>query len=209
MHARAGWSPPGVPSGAVFCALSCAARYSADLGAYDEAGGLTVDLSSFVELRVLQQAAKAQRTAGAPLAAAPVAPGSIAAAGGPVPAEAADVGPSTYSQLGPPRPTASKGDVIAPEGGWASLYEQLARRRAQLSTDAAAGAASTPHAPPKPRAPPAVQSAPPAAAGSRGQDGIAAGRSSSVTPGATRPRAGVRRTALGPMLRILRDAQEL
>ena len=57
--------------------------------------------------------------------------------------------------------------------------------------------------------PPAVQSAPPAAAGSRGQDGIAAGRSSSVTPGATRPRAGVRRTALGPMLRILRDAQEL
>ncbi|KAI3423798.1 hypothetical protein D9Q98_009635 [Chlorella vulgaris] len=212
---------------------------------YDEAGMLTAELSSFVELRMLRQAAplggsgrsraiKATATAGLPAAAQAQGADSSAAAeampaggsnngavgGGPgvqAQAQAAsvdleDLGPSSYSQLGPPRAAATRGDVIEPEGGWAALYAQLRERRTQL---AYGGAAPTPPAATRKQAAAAsaaagTQSAPPAA---RSREGGSAGTGvagrGSLTPGATRPRAGVRSTALGPMLRMLRDNQEL
>lgn len=175
---------------------------------------LAADLASFVELRVVRPAAGrgAQRPAApaaaggrAPAAAVPAAVPATTDAGGDGQAAAADgeLGLSSYSQLGPPRPAA--GNVIAAEGGWASLYEQLRQRRSQL---AQAGAAQgTPPATAGKAAVPAAKSAPPAAGG--GSSSSAPRGSAGLTPGATRPRAGVRRSALGPMLRILRDNQEL
>lgn len=213
---------------------------------YDEEGLLTAELASFVELRMLQPASgqrNKQTTPAQPAPAAAAAATTVqkAAVAAPEPAArlaAAPVtttnggntageglGPSSYSQLGPPRP-ASRGDVIAAEGGWASLYEQLRQRRAQLvgqsgeaaqQQGAATAEAGTPKALPQQpsgSAAKAVRSAPPAA----GREHINSNRATatsggrgpgSLTPGATRPRAGVRRTALGPMLRMLRASQEL
>lgn len=213
---------------------------------YDEEGLLTAELASFVELRMLQPASgqrNKQTTPAQPAPAAAAAATTVqkAAVAAPEPAArltAAPVtttnggstageglGPSSYSQLGPPRP-ASRGDVIAAEGGWASLYEQLRQRRAQLvgqsgeaaqQQGAATADAGTPKAlPQQPNgsAAKAVRSAPPAA----GREHINSNRATatsggrgpgSLTPGATRPRAGVRRTALGPMLRMLRASSEL
>lgn len=206
-----------------FCAVPACPPELGNL--YGEDGTLTAQLSAFVELRLLERApgvdvgAPPQQGGHAPAPAA--APGN-GGSGQPVaatPQQPDDLGPSSYSQLGPPKPAAARGDVIAPEGGWASLYRQLQQRRSQLAAQqAGAGAAAgeaggTPcHAPP-PRpdaASPAeqVRSAPPAAGGSRTR-GVSDGRASSLTPGATRPRAGVRRTALGPMLRMLREAEQL
>lgn len=194
---------------------------------YDEAGRLVAELASFVELRLLQPA-PGKRHGQQPVA-APAAPAATAAvAAGTAPGVAAEggstaadeLGPSSYSQLGPPRP-ASRGDVIAAEGGWASLYEQLRQRRLQLAGQpqqpGAAAVAGTPQAAAKPAGSEvaAVRSAPPATRreNSSGRAGGPASGSvqgrGSLTPGATRPRAGVRRTALGPMLRLLRESQEL
>ena len=183
---------------------------------YDEAGLLSADLSAFVELRILQQSA-----AGCgPALAGKIDPAYVSGASvddivatspaGSLPqAEAAadELGPSRYSQLGPPRPSSR---VITAEGGWASLYEQLQRRREQLTQGTAAATEGTPSAPHPVRAAAHASSAPPAERGHmHSRSASDAGRRSSLTPGATRPRAGVRRTALGPMLRVLRDAQEL
>ncbi len=203
---------------------------------YDEDGLLTAELASFVELRMMQPAsggrskqpaaaataaATAQQVADtATRPAAPLAMTAQAAASGGTADES--LGPSNYSQLGPPRP-ASRGAVIAAEGGWASLYEQLRQRRAQLAGQAAEAAgqpdvagveAGTPSAParqPGSSGAKAVQSAPPATRRERSNGAVGRGGPgpSSLTPGATRPRAGVRRTALGPMLRMLRESQEL
>ncbi|KAL4443941.1 hypothetical protein ABPG75_011678 [Micractinium tetrahymenae] len=192
---------------------------------YDEDGSLVAQLSAFVEVRLLERgpgAAAAADTWQAPAAGAEVEPTRPS---GEQPAAAAaqqpdDLGPSSYSQLGPPRPAAARGDVIAPEGGWASLYQQLQQRRSQLAAHQARGGAGAGEAGGTPRgsAPPQpdgagsaqqVRSAPPAAGASRNGGGGSNGRASSLTPGATRPRAGVRRTALGPMLRMLREAEQL
>ena len=191
---------------------------------YDEAGRLTAELASFVELRLVQPAPGGRRDpqpaaeAAAPAApAAGAAPSAPAAGGGGAEGE---LGPSSYSQLGPPRP-ASRGDVIAAEGGWASLYEQLRQRRLQLvgqpQQQGGAAVVGTPQAVPRPDGSggAAVRSAPPAARrehGSAPANGAVKGGGrgpGSLTPGATRPRAGVRRTALGPLLRLLRESQEL
>lgn len=190
---------------------------------YDEAGRLTAELASFVELRLVQPAPGKRRgqqpaaEAAAPAAATAAAPGMVpgAAAAGGGGAEG-ELGPSSYSQLGPPRP-ASRGDVIAAEGGWASLYEQLRQRRLQLGgqpeQQGAAAVAGTPQAASKPDGSGvvAVRSAPPAARREQSNGSAIGGGQGrgSLTPGATRPRAGVRRTALGPMLRLLRESQEL
>ena len=222
----------------------CCAEFGSQ---YDEEGLLTAELASFVELRMLQpaagqrnkQATPANSTAAAAAAAAattvhkasvtatePAARLAPAQTNGANGGSAADegLGPSSYSQLGPPRP-ASRGDLIAAEGGWASLYEQLRQRRAQLvgqsgeaaqQQGAATAEAGTPKALPQQgsgSAAKAVRSAPPAAGREHNNSNRAVthgGRGpGSLTPGATRPRAGVRRTALGPMLRMLRASQEL
>lgn len=110
---------------------------------YDEDGTLTVQLSAFVELRLLEHAPSvdaggpAQQAEHALAVAAAPANGSstqpvVAAAQQPE-----DLGPSSYSQLGPPKPAAVRGHVIAPEGGWASLYQQLQQRRSQLAAQQA------------------------------------------------------------------------
>lgn len=214
---------------------------------YEEDGTLTAQLSNFVEVRCLQpapgggsgggnssgQQAPAEGPPKLPTAAAKpsadagtAARGAASAAAGlgapavqAAPAE--DLGPSRYSQLGPPRPAAKRGDVIVPEGGWASLYEQLQQRRSQLvrqqeqeqqACTPSAAAAQVPSNAGGSEV--RVQSAPPAAA-PRNRSGSevngASHKGGSLTPGsgATRPRAGVRRTALGPMLRLLREAEEL
>lgn len=183
---------------------------------YDEAGLLAADLASFVELRVVRPApehgarhvaaptAPAANGSSAPAAPVPAVLPAATYGGGSNPAVATDgeLGPSNYSQLGPPRP--ATGTVIAAEGGWASLYEQLRQRRSQLAQ--AEASHTTPPAAKGKAEGAAPKSAPPAAGGS----GSSVQRGSAgLTPGATRPRAGVRRTALGPMLRILRDNQEL
>jgi hypothetical protein len=127
------------------------------------------------------------------------------------------LGPASYSQLGPPRP-GSKEKLISPEGGWASLYEQLKQRRHQLAQNTGVQpAAATPDSLPSHQAAgsrPAgtPQTAPPANMrnGSHSSGiGDGNGRGASLTPGATRPRAGVRRSAMGPMLRMLREADQL
>ena len=112
--------------------LLCHSYKLAELGSlYDEDGTLTVQLSAFVELRLLEHAPSvdaggpAQQAEHALAVAAAPANGSstqpvVAAAQQPE-----DLGPSSYSQLGPPKPAAVRGHVIAPEGGWASLYQQL------------------------------------------------------------------------------------
>lgn len=215
-------SVSGAPN--TLAVLLCHSFKLAELGSlYDEDGTLTVQLSAFVELRLLEHAPSvdaggpAQQAEHALAVAAAPANGSstqpvVAAAQQPE-----DLGPSSYSQLGPPKPAAVRGHVIAPEGGWASLYQQLQQRRSQLAAQQAGGGAAAGEAGGTPRsmAPPPggagsaqqVHSAPPVAGG-RSRSGTD-GRASSLTPGATRPRAGVRRTALGPMLRMLREAEQL
>lgn len=209
-------------------------RFAEPGSQYDEDGLLTAELASFVELRMVQPAAgecgsqpaaKVASAAGEPAGRAATQPASLpttAAATAPGGGSADEgLGPSNYSQLGPPRP-ASRGDVIAAEGGWASLYEQLRQRRAQLAGQAteaagqpalAAAVAGTPKAlaqHPSGSSAHAVHSAPPAARRERSNGAASMGSGGrSLTPGATRPRAGVRRTALGPMLRMLRESQEL
>ena len=201
---------------------------------YEEDGTLTAALFGFVELRRVaaepggQEKTTEQPAAASMRAAARAGDGVAAAtappaAGGATPAAAAapskgqggapddDLGPSRYSQLGPPRPAAPRGDVIAPEGGWAALYEQLRQRRSQLASTPGAAAGTPGAAAAMPTAP---HSAPPAAGRLGGDEQRPAGaRGSSLTPGpgrgATRPRGGVRRTALGPMLRLLRESDAL
>jgi hypothetical protein len=184
---------------------------------YDEQGVLTAELSAFVEVRVVSEAAAGAHARPPPAAPAP-ARAAVAAKAAALPAsnggeeareERGELAPASYSTLGPPRPAAARGDVILPEGGWAALYEQLRERRKQLAQQGKHAVAATPPPPAaKQLGPTGVQSAPPAERSCNGGkvDGV---RSSSLTPGATRPRAGVRRTALGPMLSMLRDAQEL
>ena len=193
---------------------------------YDEAGVLAADLSSFVELRLLKRAAGTAQLAG-PATAAPAAPAAA-------PSEEAeeDLGPKRYSQLGPPRPAeqgaAAGGAVINPEGGWAALHAQLQQRRAQLSGGKGArpgpalASASPGGATPAPEpaaggqangGTPGSQAAASAGRGSGGggkksstpAGGQAAGGGHNIGAGAVKPRGGVRRTALGPMLRILRS----
>lgn len=203
-----------------------AALVSAELSSpYNEDGTLNAQLSAFVDLRLLELVHSAGADGNAGQAELAMAPAPTPADGGSAQPTAGaalqpgNLGPSTYSQLGPPKPAAVQGAVIAPEGGWASLYQQLQQRRSQLAAQQeAAGAAAgemggTPcsAAPPGPGGAGAVQqvrSAPPGAGRSRGGGG-SDGRASSLTPGATRPRAGVRRTALGPMLRMLRNSEQL
>lgn len=206
---------------------------------------LTAELASFVELRVVQlapgQHSRSQHPVpGAPMAVVETAPvaglepnGGATTAAAPAAAtpssgtgqQAAaaggdgELGPASYSRLGPPRPAAARGDVIAAEGGWASLYEQLRQRRSQLAQGAAGGDHEAPAFTPRAPAPAArtdsvdgVHTAPPAVGG-RSRSGDVndrnGGARKGLTPGATKPRAGVRRTAMGPMLRMLRDTQEL
>ena len=179
-----------------------------------------------MELRILQApraAGDESQSTAAPASAKPatgIAPAIAPVPGGAHPAAHGKevpndgLGPAAYSQLGPPRPV-SRDQLIVPEGGWASLYEQLRQRREQLAQNAAKqpAAAVTPHTVPLQQAddsglPGTAKSAPPTTRSRSSAEGIG-GRGASLTPGATRPRAGVRRTALGPILRMLRDAQEL
>lgn len=189
-------------------AASCAPAAAEAGSQYDEAGVLTAELASFVDVRLVQPGPS--RQAGQPPAEAPqpeaAQPLAAAAAG----AEAA-LGPTSYSQLGPPRPAAIRGEVVAAEGGWAALYQQLQQRRAQLAKEQAPGPEQAEAGTPPARAADSatrVQSAPPAVGSRAGGRPDGTGQRSSLTPGATRPRAGVRRSALGPMMRHLREAQE-
>ena len=127
------------------------------------------------------------------------------------------LGPSRYSSLGPPRPA---GEVITPVGGWASLYQQLRQRRAEL---AVLGSTPAPQAAScgggggggddrgdggvtLAASPSALSAAAAAAAAARAPP--SSGRSV-LAPGATRPRGGVRRTAMGPLLQALRAENRL
>jgi hypothetical protein len=153
---------------------------------YDEAGTLVAEASSFTELRWVARAAGAGGD-GRQAALAPAAVAAAAAAAAAAPAQAPQeqvesLGPSHYSRLGPPRPAAAAtpaavGDAIPEEGGWASLAEQLRRRREELSAEKG------------PAAPEAAK-------------GREAGRSGGAP---VRARRAARQAALGPMLRSLRS----
>ncbi|GAB4822837.1 hypothetical protein N2152v2_009883 [Parachlorella kessleri] len=243
-----------------------------ELGLYEEDGMLAAELSSFVELRLLDPAAP-PRTELADKAAAPrvvysqaarePTQGTHAAAtataktaavvpsdtGAAAPAGGGDValgdlGPSSYSQLGPPRPAGAMGTggtVIPAKGGWASLHQQLQQRRAELARQQQQQEQQRRQAGPSSGAPksctPAnsngqlvVQSPlehpqrPPQQQGSSRQATTAAAspsgthageahgggkRPQGLTPGATKPRGGVRASAMGPILRMLRSSNEL
>ena len=165
---------------------------------YDDAGTLAADLGAFVELRLVQ-AANARHQPN----------GGVAALSAP-PEEGLELGPSTWSRLGPPIPA---------QGGWASLYHQLQERKQQLAEQQqpkpAAAANGTPAAAAKRGQASAARgskSAPPPSSKRGGGQGEAreqqGAKARSLTPGATRPRAGVRLSALGPMLRMLREGSE-
>lgn len=178
---------------------------------------LAADLSSFVELRLLERAPGTPHLAGA-AAQAPAEAAAAAAQG-----EAAeDLGPKRYSQLGPPRPAAQSpaagGAVIHPEGGWAALHAQLQQRRVQLSGGKGARprpalASASPSGATRAPEPAAAAGGQPSGAmsGSKGSGkkstpgGQVAGSGRNIGAGAVKPRGGVRRSALGPMLRILRS----
>lgn len=109
--------------------------------------------------------------------------------------EQEELGPSSWARQGPPRPAAST--PIAPEGGWATLYAQLQARRAELS----GGKGQAADVPSHPLA--SLSEGTPEQQRQANGTVVASG-SGGPGRGASRPRGGVRQTALGPMLAVLR-----
>eukprot|EP00873_Tetraselmis_striata_P039222 jgi/Tetstr1/459486/TSEL_004853.t1 len=168
-----------------------------DHSPYDAAGDLLLADSSFVQLRVLGRnaaAAWAALNGGAPTR--PAAPATGQPGSNPAwqtPAKATPsraklqpprARPGTPAVGGPPGapprggPADARGGAGLPvSGGWASLAAELAERKRAL-------AAALPQA--------------------EANGGPSLGAAGVTTPGAVRPRGGARRTAIGPLLAMLR-----
>lgn len=111
-----------------------------DTSLYDTDGSLSVELSSFTEIRLVERiggyveeqtehAAKAN--------------------------EEEEINfKERYSKVGPPRPrTAANPALVTPEGGWAVLAEQLQRRREELLKQNGDAGAAAPKSDPGPKRP--------------------------------------------------------
>ena len=178
---------------------------------YDEHGVLAVELTSFSQLRLIKPSLRA----GAPAKSSPI-PTNAPAHGDPAgkatathtassvsAAAAAAAGTVSVRTLhnGQKSTAAENGNSVPNIGAWTELNDQIARKRAELA-DRAASASAADTGLDKAATDGLHSQQQTVTPGAKPKNAV----SVMLTPGAARPRGGVRASAMGPMLAFLRSS---